>query len=81
MDLTRSESTILDLAGKPDGYLVALSQDVIYLREIGFLTIAFVGEGFVIVRAVQTPRRPVPGHTARGRWAKGWRASEARAEA
>ena len=72
-------TTILDLARRPDGYLVALGEDIISLREAGLVTITLVGGGFVIVRAVPEPIATPPQRTHGGRFAKGWRTIEGRA--
>jgi len=63
--LSRAAAFALDLAGERDGLLAAESAAIEELVRDGLVTTRSIGDGFVIVKAIQRPRRR---RAANGTW-------------
>lgn len=60
-----TQSDILHLARHPFGYLAPMSETIAELHEAGLINIPWMGDGYVIVKAVPVPCSRVRRHT---RW-------------
>ena len=63
--LSQSADFVLDLARQPDGYLAPSSELIDELRNQGLVTTHNIGDGFMIVKAIQKPAKR---RCANGQW-------------
>lgn len=64
-NLSRRADFVLDLARQPDGYLALGSELIDRLRARGLVTTQNIGDGFMIVKAIQKPAKR---RCANGQW-------------
>lgn len=64
-----TSSAILDLASRFDGYMVPFDATISDMLRDGLITMAYVCEGFVIVRAIPKPQKRLAGYrSSRVQW-------------
>lgn len=64
-----TDQATLELSRRFDGYMVQLDEVIVRLRDAGLITTKYVGDGYVIARAVPAPlARPV--RMINGKWAR-----------
>lgn len=70
-----SQSAILDLASRFDGYMTPFDETVSDMLRDGLITMAYACEGFVIVRAIPKPQKRLAGYRSlRVQWKRPVRA-------
>jgi hypothetical protein len=64
-----NERSIIDLASRFDGYLAPICPEIVRLSEAGLITTQYAGDGYVIARAVLTPKPRREGYrSSRMQW-------------
>ena len=70
--MTPSRDAIIELARRPSGYLAPMSDMIADLHRVGLVNIPWIGDGYVIVVAVNKPiskpRRYPGARSDDGRW-------------